>query len=93
MQERGTARPGCLQAFASYPPFSHLILGNYKGFLLLQEENDPEKQEPLQKREDEVKGKKVWELRSLVEQRQVEYMKERYNLAALEGLAMGKQNM
>ncbi|XP_064019567.1 inner centromere protein-like isoform X2 [Pogoniulus pusillus] len=41
------------------------------------EENDLEKQEPLQKREDEVKGKKVWELRSLVEQRQVEYMKER----------------
>ncbi|NXX48744.1 INCE protein, partial [Tricholaema leucomelas] len=67
---------------------------NYKEFLLLQEENDLEKQEPLQKREDEVKGKKVWELRSLVEQRQVEHMKERYHLlAALEELAMGKQSM
>ncbi|XP_054246427.1 inner centromere protein-like [Indicator indicator] len=61
---------------------------------LRREENELEQQEPQQKREDEVKGKKVWELKSLVEQRQLEHMKERYQLlAALEGLPMGKQNM
>ncbi|NXW46341.1 INCE protein, partial [Nyctiprogne leucopyga] len=51
----------------------------YKGFLL-QEENEFEQQEPLQKRrEDELKekGKKVLELKKLVEQRQVEQVKER----------------
>ncbi|NWR79832.1 INCE protein, partial [Centropus unirufus] len=51
-------------------------------FLLLQEEGGLE-QEPLQKRrEDEVKekGRRVWELRNLVEQQQAEQGKERYGL-------------
>ncbi|KFV85754.1 Inner centromere protein A, partial [Struthio camelus australis] len=51
----------------------------YKGFLF-QEEDEFEQQELLQKRrEDEVKekGKKVLELKNLVEQRQVEQVKER----------------
>ncbi|NXF49972.1 INCE protein, partial [Oceanites oceanicus] len=46
----------------------------------LQEEDEVEQQEPLQKRrEDEVKekGKKVLELKNLVEQQQVEQVKER----------------
>ncbi|NXS61488.1 INCE protein, partial [Brachypteracias leptosomus] len=53
------------------------------GFSFLQEEE--EQQEPLQKRrEDEVKekGRKVWELKNLVEQQQVEHM--RYWLASEE---------
>ncbi|NXL65336.1 INCE protein, partial [Chordeiles acutipennis] len=53
---------------------------DYKGFLL-QEEDEFEQQEPLQKRrEDEMKekGKKVLELKKLVEQQQVEQVKERY---------------
>ncbi|KAF1675885.1 INCE protein, partial [Pygoscelis papua] len=48
-------------------------------FFLLQEEDEFEQQEPLQKRrEDEVKekGKKVLELKNLVEQQQVEQVKE-----------------
>ncbi|NWS73623.1 INCE protein, partial [Crotophaga sulcirostris] len=52
-------------------------------FFLLQEESESEQPEPLQKRrEDEVKekGKRVWELRKLVEQRQMEQGKERYGL-------------
>ncbi|KFQ89490.1 Inner centromere protein, partial [Phoenicopterus ruber ruber] len=52
----------------------------YKGFRL-QEEDDFEQQDPLQKRrEDEVKekGKRVLELKNLVEQQQVEQVKERY---------------
>ncbi|NXH23199.1 INCEA protein, partial [Bucco capensis] len=51
----------------------------YEAFLL-QEEDEFEQQEPLQKRrEDEVrgKGKKVLELRNLVEQQQQEHLKER----------------
>ncbi|NXA11179.1 INCE protein, partial [Sapayoa aenigma] len=51
---------------------------------LLQEEN--EQQEPLQKRrEDEVKGKgkKVLELKNLLEQQQVEQVKERYELVPI----------
>ncbi|NXE28739.1 INCE protein, partial [Ardeotis kori] len=51
----------------------------YKGFFLLQEEDEFEQQEPLQRgREDEVKekGKKVLELKNLVEQQQVEQVKE-----------------
>ncbi|NXA18373.1 INCE protein, partial [Ibidorhyncha struthersii] len=50
-------------------------------FFLLQEEDEVEQQEPLQKgREDEgkAKGKKVLELKNLVEQQQVEKVKERY---------------
>ncbi|XP_054027690.1 inner centromere protein-like [Dryobates pubescens] len=43
---------------------------------LRREEHELEQQEALQ-REDEVKGKRVWELRSLMEQRQLEHMKER----------------
>ncbi|NXV97085.1 INCE protein, partial [Calonectris borealis] len=49
-------------------------------FFLLQEEDEFEQQEPLQKRrEDEVKekGKKVLELKNLVEQQQVDQVKER----------------
>ncbi|NXX74046.1 INCE protein, partial [Urocolius indicus] len=56
------------------------LRGDYKG-LPLQEEDELEQQEALQKRrEAEVKekGKKVLELRNLVEQRQLEQMKERY---------------
>ncbi|NXV52357.1 INCE protein, partial [Uria aalge] len=48
-------------------------------FFLLQEEDEFEQQEPLQKRrEDEVneKGKKVLELKNLVERQQVEQVKE-----------------
>ncbi|NXU86543.1 INCE protein, partial [Xiphorhynchus elegans] len=51
---------------------------------LLQEEN--EQQEPLQKRrEDEVKdkGKKVLELKNLLEQQQVEKAKQRYELVSI----------
>ncbi|XP_068004670.1 inner centromere protein-like [Melanerpes formicivorus] len=44
---------------------------------LRREEHELEQQEALQRREDEVKGKRVWELRSLVEQRELEHMKER----------------
>ncbi|NXW60825.1 INCE protein, partial [Eurystomus gularis] len=46
-------------------------------FFLLQEEDEFEQQEPLQKRRgDEVKGKgKVWELRNLVEQQQMEHVR------------------
>lgn len=64
---------------------SHLLpleLEGYKGFFfLLQEEDEFEQQEPLQKRRgDEVneKGKKVLELKNLVERQQVEQVKERY---------------
>ncbi|KFV10050.1 Inner centromere protein, partial [Pterocles gutturalis] len=49
-------------------------------FFLLQEEDEFEQQKPLQKRrEDEVKekGKKVLELKNLVEQKQVEQARER----------------
>ncbi|KFQ30528.1 Inner centromere protein, partial [Mesitornis unicolor] len=49
-------------------------------FLLLQEEDEFEQQEPLQKRrEDEVKerGKRVLELKNLMEHQQVEQVKER----------------
>ncbi|NXL52992.1 INCE protein, partial [Podilymbus podiceps] len=52
----------------------------------LQEEDDFEQQEPLQKRrEDEVKekGKRVLELRNLVEQRQLEQMKESWHRGSL----------
>ncbi|NWU48263.1 INCE protein, partial [Dromas ardeola] len=55
-------------------------------FFLLQEEGEFEQQEPLQKRrEDEVneKGKKVLELKNLVEQQQVEQVKERCQLLFL----------
>ncbi|NXU76279.1 INCE protein, partial [Oreotrochilus melanogaster] len=62
----------------------------YKCFLL-QEEDEFEQQEPLHKRrEDEVKekGKRVLELKKLVEQRQVEQAKERYWCAS-----QGKQSI
>ncbi|NWH27789.1 INCE protein, partial [Grus americana] len=55
-------------------------------FFLLQEEDEFEQQEPLQKRrEDEVKekGKKVLELKNLVEQQQLEQAKERYWLVSV----------
>ncbi|KFO97730.1 Inner centromere protein, partial [Calypte anna] len=64
----------------------------YKCFLL-QEEDEFEQQEPLQKRrEDEVKGKgkRVLELKKLVEQRQVEQAKERY-WCAWHGEAVNEQ--
>ncbi|KFQ56389.1 Inner centromere protein A, partial [Nestor notabilis] len=54
-------------------------------FFFLQEEDEFEQQEPLQKmRKDEVKekGKKVLELKSLLEQQQVEQGKERYCLGS-----------
>ncbi|NXB73234.1 INCE protein, partial [Donacobius atricapilla] len=58
------------------------LLEPYRVFLLffLQEEN--EQQEPLQKREDEVKerGKTVLELKNLLEQQQLGQMKERCKL-------------
>ncbi|NXN72302.1 INCE protein, partial [Himantopus himantopus] len=62
---RATLGPSCIRVF----------------FFLLQEEDEFEQQEPLQKgREDEgkAKGKKVLELKSPVEQQQVEKVKERY---------------
>lgn len=53
-------------------------------FFILQEEDEVEPQEPLQKgREDEGKGKKVLELKNLVEQQQVEQAKERYWLVSV----------
>ncbi|NXK71645.1 INCEA protein, partial [Amazona guildingii] len=54
-------------------------------FFLLQEEHELEQQEPLQKRRgDEVrgKGKKVLELKSLLEQQQAGHGKERYCLGS-----------
>ncbi|NXO31732.1 INCE protein, partial [Cisticola juncidis] len=53
------------------------LRGPHKVFLFLQEEN--EQQEPLQKREDEVKerGKTVLELKKLLEQQQLGQAKER----------------
>ncbi|NWT80057.1 INCE protein, partial [Lanius ludovicianus] len=58
-----------------------VLRGAYRVFLLpLQEEN--EQQEPLQKREDEVKerGRKVLELKNLLEQQQLGQAKERCEL-------------
>ncbi|KGL74913.1 Inner centromere protein, partial [Tinamus guttatus] len=51
------------------------------GFCFFQEEDEFEQQQPLQKRREDdgkEKGKRVLELRNLVEQRQVEQGKERY---------------
>lgn len=62
----------------------------YRVFLLfLQEEN--EQQEPLQKREDEVKerGKTVLELKNLLEQQQLGQAKERCELMPVPGQRIG----
>ncbi|KFP73143.1 Inner centromere protein A, partial [Acanthisitta chloris] len=64
------------------------LRGRHTGvfLFLLQEENEFEQQEPLQKRrEDEAKekGKKVLDLKNLVEQRQAAQAKERYDLVSI----------
>ncbi|NWR56485.1 INCE protein, partial [Bucorvus abyssinicus] len=61
------------------------LRGGYRGLFFLQKEDELEQPEPLQKRrEGEVKerGRRVLELKNLVEQQQAEQMKER---AKLEG--------
>lgn len=72
---------GFLKAVISYPTIFPCVSWRVTRVLLLQEEDEFEQHELLQKRrEDKVKekGKKALELKHLVEQRQVEQVKERY---------------
>lgn len=74
-------RMGCLKAVISYPTIFPCVSWRVTRVLFIQEEDEFEQHELLQKRrEDRVKekGKKALELRSPVEQRQVEQVKERY---------------
>ena len=71
---------GFLKAVISYPTIFPCVSW-WVTRVLLQEEDEFEQHELLQKRrEDKVKekGKKALELKHLVEQRQVEQVKERY---------------
>lgn len=79
------AQPVLKCSLCILPPFL-LELGVYRRLFFLQEEDELEQPEPLQKRrEGEVRegGRRVLELKNLVEQQQAEQIKERYWLVFL----------